>query len=55
MLHGNAWQRRVPLPSAAAIGACAAALLMALMLAGSAQAAVPATVVLGTAGQFAVL
>jgi hypothetical protein len=41
--------------AATATGMCTIALLATLMVVGSAQAATPPTVVLGTAGQFAVL
>jgi hypothetical protein len=41
--------------TATAIGSCTIALLATLLVAGSAQSATPTTVLLGTAGQFAVL
>lgn len=54
MLSRNSLRRmraRVP----AVVGSCTIALLAAVLLAGGAQAVTPPTVLLGTAGQFAVL
>ncbi len=47
--------RRICSRAATAIGLCTIALLATLMVAGSSQAVTPPTVLLGTAGQFAVL
>jgi hypothetical protein len=51
----NVRRRRGRSRAGTAIGSCTIALLTTLMVAGGAQAVTPPTVLLGTAGQFAVL